>query len=112
MEEQLAVDGLAAEADVELVEVILPGGELVGEEIGQRYDLSGGAARERACDGSAAIPAAQQAEAYGGVGLIAEGGAGLEEQESGGGGGCGLEELATVHRGGFSVVSGQWSVVS
>ena len=98
MEEELGVDGLAAEAGVELVEVIVTGGEIVGEEIGQGHDLRGGAAGERGGDGGAAVAASEQADAYGGVGLVAEGGGGLDEEESGGGCGCGLEEFSAIHR--------------
>ena len=42
VKEKLRVDGGAAKARVELVEVAVAGGELVGEKIGQRHDLRGG----------------------------------------------------------------------
>ena len=51
---------------------------------------------EGGSDGGAAVAAAEQAEAHGGVGLIAEGGGGLDEEQAGGCGG-GLDEVASVH---------------
>ena len=91
----MLVDGRAAKAGVELVEVIVAEGQLVGKDVGQRDDLRGGVFGEGGGDGGAAIAAAEQAEAHGGVGLIAEGGAGLEEQQAAGG--SGLDKFATVH---------------
>ena len=95
VEEQLLIDGWPAEAGVELVEVIVAQGELVGKEVGQRHYLRGGVFGEGCGDGGAAIAAAEQSEAHGGVGLIAEGGAGLEEEQAAGG--SGLDEFATIH---------------
>jgi len=78
--------GRAAEARVELVEVALAGGEFVGKEIGESHDLRGRVLREGIGDRSAAVSAAQQAVAHGGVGCIAEGGERLEQSEAGCGG--------------------------
>ena len=59
---------------VQLVEVLFAGSELVGEDVGQRDDVGGSVLREGGGDSGAAVAAAEQAEADGGVGLIAEGG--------------------------------------
>ena len=95
VEEQLVVDGLAAEAGVELVEMIVAEGKLVGKDIGQRDHLRGGVVGERCGDGGAAIAAPEQAKTDGGVGLVAEGGAGLEQQQAAGG--SGLDKFAAIH---------------
>jgi len=63
-EEQLAVNGRLAEAGIELVEVIVTRGEVVGEEIGEGHDAGGGIFRERCGDTGAAIAASQQSMAH------------------------------------------------
>ena len=82
---------------VDLVEVGAAGGEVVGEEIGDGHDLGDGVLRERRGDGRAAVAAAQQAMAHGGVGLVAEGGERFEQSDAGSGCGSGLDEFATIH---------------
>ena len=62
----------------------LPSGELVGKDVGERDEVRRGVLHEGGGDGGAAVAAAEQAEAHGGVGLIAEGGGGLDEEEAGG----------------------------
>jgi hypothetical protein len=79
--------------------VLLAEGELVGKDVGDRGDAGGRVLREGSGDGGAAVAAAEQAEAHDGVGLIAEGGFGLDDEETGGCG-SGLEEVSSVH--GFS----------
>ena len=81
---------------VELVEMGAAERELVGEDVGQRHHLGGGVVGEGGGDRSAAVAAAEQAEAYGGVGLIAEGGARLEKKKAAGG--SGLEKLSSFMR--------------
>ena len=95
MEEQLAVDGGAAKARVELVEVAAAERQVVGEKIGERHDLSGRVLGERGGDRGAAVAAAQQAETNGGVGLVAEGGARLKKEQAASG--SGLHKLTAVH---------------
>src|ERR1700723_1320980 len=80
MEEQLVVDGRAAETGVELVEMGAAEGQLVGKDVCQRDDLRGGAVGERGSDGGAAVAAAEQAKTDSRVGLVAEGGARLQQQ--------------------------------
>ena len=95
MEEQLAVDGLAAKSGVELVEMSAAQREFIGKDVGQRHNLGGSAVGEGSGDGGAAIATAEQAKANGGVGLVAEGGAWLEQKQATCG--SGLEKLPTVH---------------
>ena len=84
VEEQLAVDGGVAQAGVELVEVA------AGRARAYRERDRRAPPPARTCSSrtkwppsSAAVAAAQQAVAHGGVGLVAEGGAGLEQQQAG-----------------------------
>ena len=91
------VEGRLVEAGVELIEVGARGGELVGEEVGESDDAGAGVLREGARDGGAAVAAAEQAEAHGGVCGIAEGGCGFEQKQAGGSSG-GLEQVASVHQ--------------
>ena len=58
------------------------GGEIVGKEIGECDDLRGSVLGEGSGDGGAAVAAPQQAVTHGGVGLVAEGRAGLEQKQS------------------------------
>ncbi len=61
-----------------------PSGELVGEDVGERDEMRRGVLHEGCGNGGTAIAAAEQAEAHSGVGLVAEGGGGLDEEEAGG----------------------------
>jgi hypothetical protein len=96
VEGEARVDGGLVDRGVEFVEVLFAGGELVREDVGKRDEMRGRVLHEGGRDGGAAIAAAEQAEAHGGVCLIAEGGFGLDEEQSGGCRG-GLEEVASVH---------------
>ncbi len=96
VEGELGVDGGDVERCVDLIEVLFAEGELVGKDVGERGDAGSGVLRERGGDSGAAIAAAEQAKAHGGVGLIGEGGFRLHDEEAGGRGG-GLKEVASVH---------------
>ena len=52
----------------------LPVASLIGEDVGERDEAGGSVLGEGGGDGGAAAAAAEQAEADGGVGLVAEGG--------------------------------------
>ena len=55
---ELLIDGSAAQVGIHLVEMILAGGKLIGEEISERDHLRGGVLRKRSGHRSAATPAA------------------------------------------------------
>ena len=96
VEGETRVDGGHIQRGVELVEVLFAERELVGEDVRERDEARGGVLRKGGGDGGAAVAAAEQPEAHGGVSLVAEGGRGLDEEEAGGCGG-GLDEVASVH---------------
>ena len=79
--------------------MLLAGGEFVGKDVGERGDAGGGVLRERGGDRGAATAAAEQAEADGGVGLIAEGGFRLDDEEASGRGGASLRVRMTTEVG-------------
>lgn len=79
MEEEFAIDRLAAQVGIELVEMAAAGGQLIGKDVGQRYYLRRSVLGERGLYRRPPRPAAQQAEPDGGVCLIAKGGAWLEK---------------------------------
>ena len=95
VKEQFAVDWRVAKAGIELVEMGATELQFIREDIGESDHLRCGVFSERSGDGGAAIAAAQQAKADGGVGLITEGGGRLEQKQATGG--SGLEKLSTVH---------------
>ena len=77
---ELLIDRRATQVGIDLVEMILAGGELIGEEIGQRHHLRRSVLRKRSGHRGAAASAAEQPVPHGGVGLVAERGVGLDEK--------------------------------
>ncbi len=96
VEGEAGVDGGHIQRGVELVEVLFAEGELIGEDVRECDQARRGVLREGGSDGGAAVAAAEQPEAHGGVGLVAEGSRGLDEEQAGGCGG-GLDEVASIH---------------
>src|SRR5271165_4950780 len=94
---ELAVDGRAAKTGVELVKMAAAGGQIIGEEIGERNNLGGSVFGEGIGHGSAAVAAAQQSVPHGGVGRIAEGRERFEQNHAGSGCRTGLNKFATIH---------------
>jgi len=82
VEDELWIDGRFAEAGVQFVEVGSCGCCLIRKDVGEGDDVGGGVPGEGRGDGGAATAAAEQTETHGGVGLVAEGGLRLQEQEA------------------------------
>src|ERR1700741_3883511 len=97
-EQKLVIDRLTAEVSIQLVKVILPGGELIGKEIGEGHHLGRRVLRERRCDRSAAISAAKETKSHSGVRLITKRSLCPEKEQARNRSRSCLKELPTVHR--------------
>ena len=99
VEEKLAVERRLSEPRLHLVEVRAPGGKVIGKQIGEGHNLRGCILRERSGDRGAAISAAQQSVAHGGVGRVPESSERFQQCHAGSHCRSGLEKFATIHGG-------------
>ncbi len=80
----MRVDGRVAEACIQLVEMAAAAFKIVGKQIRQRDHPRRSAVRKGSRHSRAAVAAAQQAQAHGGVCLVGEGCGRLDQQKSAG----------------------------